>query len=201
MDKSPTSTARTPARKLMAAVALAGLAGLGFLATACGGAPAANAVAHIGTTTTTVAAGGGGGSGPAGSPAVLGSRLEKYSACMRSHGVANFPDPIVAGKQVSLILTPSIAGSPRFKPAQAACQRLLPGRQTGAGFTTQQQADYLKAAACMRSHGIAGFPDPNISGGSVTFPLPPGMNSKAPAFEAAREICQKLIPQGLPYSN
>jgi hypothetical protein len=31
--------------------------------------------------------------------------------------------------------------------------------------------------------------------------LPKGMDSNSPKFEAAREICQKLIPQGLPYSN
>jgi hypothetical protein len=125
----------------------------------------------------------------------------KFVACMRSHGVVNFPEPIVSGDQVSIRITPSIAGEPRFKSAQAFCQSLLPGKGQGASFTTQQQADYLKAAACMRAHGIVGFPDPNFSGGGVDFPLPPGMKANAPSFEAARQICQKLIPQGLPYSN
>ena len=68
-------------------------------------------------------------------------------------------------------------------------------------FTAQQQADYLKAAACMRRHGIAGFPDPVFSGGDVHFPLPAGMNANSTQFLRAREICEQLIPNGLPYSK
>jgi hypothetical protein len=54
----------------------------------------------------------------------------------------------------------------------------------------------------MRAHGIAGFPDPTFSGpGGVRFTLPAGMDANSPQFETARSICEKLIPQGLPYSN
>jgi hypothetical protein len=132
----------------------------------------------------------------------LGADAEKFSACMRSHGVANFPDPIVGPSSVQIQVNPSIAGSPHFKSAQAACQRLLPGKPESQQFSAQQQADYLKAAACMRAHNIVGFPDPVFpSAGVVQFPLPAGMNSNSSQFVAAREICQKLIPQGLPYSS
>jgi hypothetical protein len=121
---------------------------------------------------------------------------------MRSHGVANFPEPVIGPGQVSLHLTPSVANSPHFKSAQAACQHLMPGNPTPLQFSAQQQADYLKAAACMRSHNIVGFPDPVFSSaGDVQFPLPAGMDANSARFEAARAICQKLIPQGLPYSN
>jgi hypothetical protein len=120
---------------------------------------------------------------------------------MRSHGVANFPDPVVGPGQVSLHLTPAVASSPHFNSAQAACQHLLPGKPTAIQISTQQQADYLKAAACMRSHNIVGFPDPAFSSGSVNFPIPAGMNTNSARFDAARAICEKLIPQGLPYSN
>jgi hypothetical protein len=121
---------------------------------------------------------------------------------MRAHGVANFPDPVIGPDQVSLHLTPAVASSPHFKSAQAACQHLMPGKPGPLQLSTQQQADYLKAAACMRSHNIVGFPDPVFpSPGNVQFPLPAGMDANSPRFEAAREICEKLIPQGLPYSN
>ena len=53
----------------------------------------------------------------------------------------------------------------------------------------------------MRNHGIAGFPDPVFSGGNVNFPIPNGMNTNSPRFRRAREICQLLVPPGLPYSK
>jgi hypothetical protein len=98
-------------------------------------------------------------------------------------------------------MTPAIANSPHFKPAQQACRGLAPSGPTNQGFSTQQQDDYLQAAACMRAHGIVGFPDPTFTGGGVRFTLPAGMNANSTQFEAARELCQKLIPAGLPYSN
>jgi hypothetical protein len=54
----------------------------------------------------------------------------------------------------------------------------------------------------MRSHGIASFPDPVFSGGGVSFPTPPaGFATGSPRFVQARQICQRLIPAGLPYSG
>jgi hypothetical protein len=130
----------------------------------------------------------------------MGAQLLKYSSCMRSHGVADFPNPIISGNSINLEINPTIVGSPHFKTAQVACQHLLPVKPTAQSFTTAQQADYLKAAQCMRAHGIEGFPDPDFSGGGVRFELPQGMSSTSTQFEAAREICQNLIPNGLPYS-
>jgi hypothetical protein len=177
---------------------LAGVCFLAVGATACGSATAPK-VASIGTTTTPPKAAAAVANGP--TPGGLANDAEKYVACMRSHGVANFPAPVIGPGQVSLHLTPSVASSPHFNSAQAVCQRLLPGKPEANQFGTQQQADYLKAAACMRSHGVVGFPDPVFSSGSVRFPIPVGMDANSAHFVAAREICQKLIPQGLPYSN
>ncbi len=187
------------ARSARARVALTGLlASLGLLAAACGGGAAASGVANIGGTTSTT----GTATATAGaSPQRLSARLQKWAACMRSHGLPTFPSPAVLGQAVKLVLPPSLAASPQFLKAQKACQSLAPPRLTAPDFTTQQQADYLKAAACMRSHGIAGFPDPAFAGGGVRFNLPPGMDANSTPFRAARVICEKLIPQGLPYSS
>ena len=68
-------------------------------------------------------------------------------------------------------------------------------------ISTKDRADYLKAAVCMRNHGIVGFPDPVFSGGQVDYPIPQAMNTKSPQFLRAREICERLIPAGLPYSK
>ena len=179
------------------AAALAGLALLTVVAAGCGGAPT-TAVAHIGSTTTAPAAAAGGGRP---TPAHLGADLEKYSSCMRANGVGDFPFPVISGQSVSIRLTPAIASSPRFNAAQAACQKYLPPGSTRQQITTKDQAAYLKAAACMRSHGIVGFPDPVFSGGGVGFPLPKGMDANSTPFLAAREICEMLIPAGLPFSK
>jgi hypothetical protein len=179
---------------------VAGACFLAVVATACASASAPQ-VASIGTTTTPAKIAAAAGNGPPPGGAAKAGTVEKFVACMRSHGVANFPDPVIGPDQVSLQITPAVASSPHFKSAQAACQHLLPGKPGPIQISTQQQADYLKAAACMRSHNIVGFPDPVFSSRSVNFPIPAGMNTNSARFDAARAICEKLIPQGLPYSN
>jgi hypothetical protein len=128
-----------------------------------------------------------------------------YSACMREHGVPNFPDPQISTSggevKVAMRVTPAITGNPHFLPAQKACNKLLPeGGPGGSGpnhqITPQEQSQYLKAAACIRSHGIPNFPDPTFSGGGVHVVLK-GINPHSPQVRAAEEACQSLIPGGL----
>ncbi|HTV10960.1 MAG TPA: hypothetical protein VME20_03790 [Acidimicrobiales bacterium] len=120
---------------------------------------------------------------------------------MRANGVANFPNPVVWDQNVSLELTPAMASSPKFNAAQATCPKYLPPGSAGQQITANDQAAYLKAADCMSSHGIVGFPDPVFSGDGVGFPLPKGMDANSPQFLKAREICEMLIPAGLPFSK
>ena len=193
MTKSRT-TQRARARAMFA---LMGTGTLTLVVAARGSSP--QSVAHIGTapSTTTAAATA---SGP--SPVDIVSKLEKFAACMRSHGVPDFPNPLVGGDKVALQITPAIVQNPRFTSAQAACRYLMPARMQGPTITPADQQDYLKGAACMRAHGIPNFPDPTFGGArGVDFPIPPGMNTTSQQFSAARQICEKLIPAGLPYSN
>ena len=137
----------------------------------------------------------------------------KFSSCMRHHGVPNFPNPVITSNgsgTVSIRITPAPGfnkGSPQVQHALQSCQKYLPSGRPSENITTAQQADYVKAAQCMRAHGINGFPDPVFTNGSVRFPLPqnanpnnPQLNPNSPQFEAARHVCQNLIPNGLPYS-
>ena len=68
-------------------------------------------------------------------------------------------------------------------------------------ITPADRRDYLKAAACMRSHGFPDFPDPTFGNNSVTFNIPPNINPNSSQAQRAEAICAKLIPPGLPYSN
>ena len=60
--------------------------------------------------------------------------LLNFSACMRSHGITNFPDPTFSGGAVGLLL-PRGGGidpqAPAFKSAQTACASYT--RQAGLG--------------------------------------------------------------------
>jgi hypothetical protein len=60
----------------------------------------------------------------------------KYSACMRSHGLPSFPDPVFSGGGVQLKVTNIDPNSPQFVAAQKACQSLQPGR--GGGLSVGQ---------------------------------------------------------------
>jgi hypothetical protein len=52
----------------------------------------------------------------------------KFVECMRSHGIADMPDPSARGGGVSLQLPSGIDfHSPVFKSAQQACRKLIPG--------------------------------------------------------------------------
>jgi hypothetical protein len=123
---------------------------------------------------------------------------------MRVHGVPNFPNPKISTQgnevRVAIGVTPAITGNPRFKSAQRACNKLLPGGGPGEGsnhqITPKEQSQYLKAAACIRSHGIPNFPDPTFSGGGVHIEHQK-LNESSPSFKAAVHDCESLIPGGV----
>jgi hypothetical protein len=67
------------------------------------------------------------GGGPA-NPSAQAAAL-KYSACMRSHGVPSFPDPVFVGGSIRETVRAGSGldpNSPQFVTAQNACQSLQP---------------------------------------------------------------------------
>jgi hypothetical protein len=192
---------------LGAACLAVALIAFSVLMTGCGGSSPTGGVASLSShasktpTTSSAAAGPNGGSDSAASPE---GQAVAYSACVRAHGVPDFPDPKVSthgnGVSVAIGVTPAITGNPHFKSAQRACGKLLPGGGPGAGsshqLTPQEQSQYLKAAACIRSHGVPSFPDPTFSGGGVHIEHQ-GLNESSPVFKAAVRACESLIPGGV----
>lgn len=119
----------------------------------------------------------------------------KFSACMRKHGVPNFPDPNGQG----LITIDSgmgiDPGSPAFRSAQATCSKLLPnGGQPTPAQRAQMQQKLLAFSACMRAHGVKDFPDP--SNGGLRLSVHPGsdLDPTNPTFKSAQKACQKDAP-------
>lgn len=169
--------------------------GIAVLAAACGGGSGSPQVASLGPTTTTTTQA----SANPGPPSYAAAL--KFANCMHAHGVTSFPDPGPAsgGVRIQKVALPD---NPQTNAATAACRKFLPKNVLSRPvITPQDQTDYLKAARCMRTHGIAGFPDPLFNNGSVSFPIPNTMNPNSKAFLQARAVCEKLIPNGLPYSH
>jgi hypothetical protein len=141
-------------RRQLILTAVVALAAVSLLAAGCGGGsqgvPSVASTTPAATTTTPTQNG-----------------LLAFSQCMRSHGLANFPDPQrFAGGNVKLTIHQVAAGNPHYQTAMNACMHLLPNRGgSGSQETTRAQlADMLSFARCMRSHGVARFPDPTAQG-------------------------------------
>src|SRR5262249_55858549 len=125
------------------AAAVAVLALIGLLATACGGGSSR--------------AGGGGGGGAA----------LAYARCRRAHGVPDFPDPNSNGQ---FNVDPHSASS-QETAADHACHHLLTtGRQANAAQQQHMLGQLVKYAQCMRAHGVPNFPDPDTTGGGIGEP-------------------------------
>ncbi|MGH3428345.1 MAG: hypothetical protein ACRDQZ_12390 [Mycobacteriales bacterium] len=88
---------------------------------------------------------------------------------MRSHGVPNFPDPILFKGHLVFGFTAKSGVDPhtaRFKAAYSYCgDRFLGlGYWTSPAETAKLDAQALKYSHCIRSHGLDSFPDPDGKG-------------------------------------
>jgi hypothetical protein len=124
----------------------------------------------------------------------------KYAACMRSHGVAKFPDPGADGSFTFQSGQGVDVNSDQFKAADEACKSFAPtgGNPPGAKkIDPAEQRQYLAFASCMRSHGIADYPDPKTKDdGSLDMLLPKNMDINSPQFKAAEQACKSVLPAG-----
>jgi hypothetical protein len=169
------------------------VAGLALWTTACSGRPATPGVATL-TATASTGASSSLATGVAARPDAM-----KYAQCMRAHGVPDFPDPVDGGFAINNTTPDSDLdpGSPQFAAADTACKALSPEDQAARGTVDPQvQAEALKYAACMRSHGVPSYPDPVFVGGSIreTVRAGSGSDPSSPQFIAAQNACQSLQP-------
>ncbi|MDX6473556.1 MAG: hypothetical protein QOK22_2372 [Gaiellaceae bacterium] len=176
------------------------LASVLLVAAGCGGGPAGSAVANVGATTT-----GSSGTQPtqsSGSGSGKPDNGRAFSACMRRNGVPSFPDP---SKDGGITINGDRGVNPdssQFKAAQTKCQKLLPnGGQGSPAEQAKMQDEALKYSACMRSHGVPKFPDPQFSAGSTRIKIGGnGVDPRSPAFQAAQKACASALP-GLKTQN
>jgi hypothetical protein len=194
-----TSGQARPATVIIAATALA------LLVAACGSAPSAsNGVARLESPGISGSPGASGSPGTSAAPTArddYAQLLLGFSKCMRDHGFANFPDPQIDG---SIVRHPDLQGtgidptSPAFQAAQQACQSLMPTPppQARQPMSPQAQAKWLQFAACVRSHGVPNFPDPDFSNGGPkpNFDWSPAKDADQSTLSAATQACEPLLP-------
>jgi len=120
-----------------------------------------------------------------------------FSACMRSHGVPNFPDPTGGsngGVQVNISSGSGInPNSPAYQAAQRSCQSLLPAGKASGSINPTARTQVLRYAACIRSHGVPNYPDPTFNGNAVNFGNLSGI-ANSPQYQAALHACASLNP-------
>jgi hypothetical protein len=189
-------------RRARRAGVLAATAGLALLAAACSSGPSS--------------------AGSGGSPSAGGSASSLsavgYSACMRSHGVPNYPDPDSSGQLPKGDAQQFGVSTSQYQAAQQACRHLLPtgGSLGQQEFECMQNSDCPQAlvqrmltadrkfARCMRSHGWPNFPDPANGGpGGPYFNISRAGISDAEShthqFEAKLDECERLVGGNAPY--
>jgi hypothetical protein len=115
-----------------------------------------------------------------------------YAQCMRSHGVADFPDPNPGGGFGGSISS-EILNNPDYATADSSCRHLLPGAGTG-NKVQQNESAFLQHAQCMRSHGVPNYPDPNPGVNPRTALQQAGISVNSPQVQAASRVCDRLLP-------
>jgi hypothetical protein len=123
---------------------------------------------------------------------------------MRSHGAAFWPEPSevafgVFDSPYAYTITSRILAQEHgsgWQAALRACRTLAP---EGLPFTAAQisalRSQLEKLAACMRAHGITGFPRPVVNSSGGGFPsLGTDVNTDSAPFQAAQRACWADAP-------
>jgi hypothetical protein len=140
-------------------------------------------------------------------PGATHGQMLAFAKCMRSNGVAQFPDPDRQGNFNNATIQALISNNSQGRNALFQCRSVLPNAGTGLTVEQVQQIQEqnlrqaVKAASCMRAHGIENFADPSgstqASGVNWQPVFQADLNVNTPSYKAAYDACQKdggIIP-------
>ncbi len=177
------------------------LASGALLLAGCGGSSSSPGVAHLSPSTSGGSAASGGGSSSPESSAGNQQKMVRFAQCMRTHGEPEFPEPSEGGIRIQ---NHNGHGpnpeSARFQAAEKACSKYAPSKVAPSpAEQAKMQEGALKFSACMRSHGVPNFPDPEFHKqlGGVRVRIGgkgSGIDPNSPQFRAAQKTCQSDLP-------
>lgn len=152
----------------------------------------------VATAVLAAAAAGCGSSGDASSPAAAPSSRPNVAAawhqvvlCARAHGMPGLADPQINASGKAIFPSGLNVPERTRQACQATFNRLLPNAENTAP-TRAQLAGLLRFARCMRSHGVADWPDPSQDGSF--HPDARITNSLKSAFRSQLRACERFNP-------
>lgn len=115
-----------------------------------------------------------------------------YAECMRANGMPDYPDPELQDGGVRVKVP---RGTPELEKAKEACRDKEPqGEAEDDGGATVDAAELTAWTNCMRAR-LPKFPDPEVSGQTVTVALDgTGLRGDSADFENARKECDSQSP-------
>lgn len=156
--------------------------------------------------------------GSSGSPVAAGSTAAPsavgYSACVRSHGVPDYPDPPSGGQVPKADPQQLGVSRSQLQAAQRSCRLLYPGNGGALGASLRQCEEtgncpqimvqrvmnsMLAFSRCMRAHRVLNWPDPTVDAeGRPGFNLVPihGTDWNSPRIQNEIYECEHLMPAG-----
>jgi hypothetical protein len=158
-------------------------------------------VAQLGSTTT-----------PGSTTSQTGSEQQSalaWAHCMRSSGVQDLPDPTGSNVKIPTAQQLGVSSS-QLQTAESTCRHLLANGGSGPNpAQLEQEMDSMRTFAdCLRSHGIANWPDPTVGPqGRPEFKLVGARgipDPSSPQLQNAIHDCGHLVPTavgGIPVSS
>jgi hypothetical protein len=119
--------------------------------------------------------------------------LLKFSQCMRDQGLSWYPDPQSDGGLV--VHNPEGVDQSTVEKAEKACKKYYPGADRQGPIPAEDLAKIRQVSQCMRDHGFAKYPDPDANGSITIDSKVLGVEADDPAFQKARQECQKYMPR------
>ena len=180
------SSKRTNQRVIGVGLALAAVA---LLFAACGGSGGSGVASITGSSTSTTTAGGAAGSSGGPPTAQQLVAMTKWAACVRKHGLPNFPDPPYQNGELNKLGYTKF--SPQMIKADNACHALAVavGAVLSKAELEKVIAQELKVSQCMHAHGVTNFPEPSANGGFVQSVSQSQSIESNPNYSAAAKIC------------
>ncbi|MEO3813041.1 hypothetical protein ABGB17_28900 [Sphaerisporangium sp. B11E5] len=117
----------------------------------------------------------------------------KFSQCMRDQGLTWFPDPDATGNLK--VHAPDGVDQSKVDKAEEACKAYAPWESRQGGQLSAEEFTKLRQVSqCMRDHGFAEYPDPDANGSITIDSKVLGVEPDDPAFQKARQECDKYMP-------
>lgn len=183
----------------------------GIALTACSHGPSSPQVASLGTRSAhgsgdPASGTSGGSSAGAGSKGNATQLVDKWAACMRTHGDPNQSDPVInSDSDIEISMTNvSAAMASQAHDSSGPCGHYLAAASSALRDgqpmpKPPSEAKLLAYARCMQANGVPKYPDPvpGITEGPSLMNI--GMSMNSPVFVKANDLCSKKA--GVPSGN